>query len=260
MIEALRTAEDRRWYHVSLGALIIAAWAALAAWGASPYAELLHHGGATDDGDLPIPRSAVFVLGWTLMTVAMMLPSSLPLVNLFRRFVLQRADGPRLIGLLLGGYLGVWVYFGLVAYLADGLLHAAVAQIPAVRAAATGIGGALLVVAGAYQFTPLKAMCLEKCRSPYMFLVQHWRGRRAKVDALRLGVRHGLFCLGCCWTLMLLMFAIGGASLGWMLALGALMAAERTTHWGRRLTRPLGVALMLAGLLILAGRLPFPSG
>jgi len=110
-----------------------------------------------------------------------------------------------------------------------------------------------------YQFTPLKQMCLEKCRSPYMFLVEHWRGRNAGSDALRLGVRHGLFCLGCCWTLMLLMFAVGGANLGWMLALGTLMAAERSTRWGRYLTAPVGVALVLWAVLHLAGIAPFPS-
>ena len=88
MIEALRTAEDRRWYRLSLGALILAAWAALGAWGASPYAGLLGHGGA--EGVAPLPRAVAFVAGWTLMTVAMMLPSSLPLVTLFRRFVLRR--------------------------------------------------------------------------------------------------------------------------------------------------------------------------
>src|SRR5947208_313692 len=112
---------------------------------------------------------------------------------------------------------------------------------------------AILLLAGAYQFTPLKTMCLEKCRSPYSFLVSHWSGKHAGRDAFRLGIRHGLFCLGCCWTLMLLMFAIGGANLGWMLALGALMAAERATRWGRRLTRPLGGALVVWAVLYLGG-------
>src|SRR6266513_2848107 len=121
------------------------------------------------------------------------------------------------------------------------------------------IASAILLAAGVYQFTPLKRMCLEKCRSPYMFLVEHWRGRHAGSDALRLGVRHGLFCLGCCWTLMLLMFAVGGANLGWMLALGTLMAAERTTRWGRYLTAPVGAALVLWAVLHLAGIAPFPS-
>jgi predicted metal-binding membrane protein len=101
-------------------------------------------------------------------------------------------------------------------------------------------------------------MCLDKCRSPYSFLVQHWRGKHAGQDALRLGIRHGLFCLGCCWTLMLLMFAVGGANLGWMLALGALMTAERTTRLGRRLTRPLGGSLIVWACLDLVNVLAGP--
>jgi predicted metal-binding membrane protein len=260
VIDAFRTPDDRRWYLLALGLLIVAAWVVLAAWGASPYAELLDHGQHGDRSLAPGLRTLVFVLGWTLMTVAMMLPSSLPLVNLFRRFVLRRSDGPRLVALLLVGYLGVWVSFGLLAYGADGLLHAAVERLPPVRGAAPGIGAVLLLAVGIYQFTPLKTMCLEKCRSPYMFLVQHWRGRQAGRDALRLGMRHGLFCLGCCWSLMLLMFAVGGANLGWMLALGALMGAERTTRLGRHLTRPLGAALILGALLVLTGLARFPSG
>jgi len=259
VINAFRTPDDRRWYLLSLGLLIGVAWVVLVAWGASPYADLLDHGQRVDRMLAPGPRTLVFVLGWTLMTVALMLPSSLPLVNLFRRLVLRRPDGPRLVAVLLVGYLAVWVSFGLLAYGADGLLHVAVEQLPLVRGAAPGIGAVLLLTAGIYQFTPLKQMCLEKCRSPYMFLVQHWRGRQATLDALRLGMRHGLFCLGCCWSLMLLMFAVGGANLGWMLTLGVLMGAERTTGLGRHLTRPLGGALILGGLLVLAGIAHFPS-
>jgi predicted metal-binding membrane protein len=260
MINALRTHDDRRWYRLSLAALVLAAWLALAVWGLSPFAELLGH---RDSGaiDLATPvRLLVFVFGWTLMTVAMMLPASLPLVNLFRRFVLHRPDGARLLLLLIVGYLVVWVEFGLLAYLGDGVLHFVLNQAPALQAASGGIAAVILLAAGIYQFTPLKTMCLEKCRSPYSFLVSNWRGRHASWDALRLGMRHGLFCLGCCWTLMLLMFAIGGANLGWMLALGAVMGAERATRWGRRLTRPLGGALVLWALLNLAGFAPFPSG
>jgi predicted metal-binding membrane protein len=267
MIEALRTPDDRRWYRLSLGALVLAAWGALALWGASPFAGLLDHrqvgpAGATGAGPGALPpavRLAAFVVGWTLMTVAMMLPGSLPLVTLFRRFVAPRADGPRLLALLGAGYLAVWALFGLVAYLADGLLHAAVAAVPGRAGVAGGIGTALLLAAGAYQLTPLKTRCLERCRSPYTFLVQHWRGRRPGRQALRLGVRHGLFCLGCGWTLMLLMFAVGGINLGWMLGLGAVMAAERASRWGRRLTRPLGAALILWAVLHLTGHFAFPA-
>jgi predicted metal-binding membrane protein len=156
------------------------------------------------------------------------------------------------------GHLSVWVLFGALAYAGDTGLHEAVERLPAPAAAAGAIGAGILLAAGVFQFTPLKHMCLEKCRSPYSFLVEHWRGRRAGRDAVRLGVRHGLFCVGC-WALMLLMFAVGGANLGWMLALGALMAAERATRWGRLLTRPLGAALIAWAALALAGRVPFPG-
>ncbi|HKV43683.1 MAG TPA: DUF2182 domain-containing protein [bacterium] len=258
MIGAIRTPDDTRWYRLSIWALVALAWVALAAWGASPFSGLLSHRVIIGDRTLSLPpifRLTLFVVGWTLMTIAMMLPSSLPLVHLFRRMVAGRADRHALVGRLLLGYLGVWVGFGALAYRGDAFVHQAIEQVPA---AAPWVATVLLLIAGIYQFTPLKQMCLEKCRSPYSFLVEHWRGRQAG-DALRLGARHGLFCLGCCWTLMLLMFAIGGANLGWMLGLGAVMAAERTTRWGRHLTRPLGVALGVWALLHLAGIAPFPS-
>lgn len=259
MIASMRTPDDARWYRLSLWALILSAWAALAAWGASPFAGLLSHRGIGEGSLSPVFRLAVFVLGWLLMTVAMMLPSSLPLVNLFRRLVGGRPDHPGLVLRLVLGYLGVWALFGLLAYLGDIGLHGAVERLPGLAAAAGGIGAGILLAAGVYQFTPLKHTCLEKCRSPYSFLVEHWRGRQAGRDALRLGTRHGLFCVGCCWTVMLLMFAVGGANLGWMLALGAVMAAERATRWGRVLTPPLGAALVIWAVLTLVGKVPFPG-
>jgi predicted metal-binding membrane protein len=198
----------------------------------------------------------VFVVGWTLMTVAMMLPSSLPLVNLVRAVTRSRPDRGRLLALLLTGYLGVWAYFGLLASLGDGLLHAVVAAVPEAASRADRISALVLLAVGLDQFTPLKRLCLDRCRSPHMFLRRSWGGPAPRRSALRLGVRHGLFCLGCCWTLMLLMFAVGGANLGWMLGLGAVMAAERTTRFGRRLTPVLGAVLVLGGGLGLLGILP----
>jgi predicted metal-binding membrane protein len=260
MIGAIRSADDARWYRVSVAALIVLAWAVLAAWGISPFRGLITHRTIEATPVSPVIGFVVFVVGWTLMTIAMMLPSSLPLVNLFRRIVTGRPDRARLTARVLLGYLSVWALFGAVAYRADVLVHAAVDQIPVLAARSAWIAGTILLAAGVYQFTPLKHMCLEKCRSPYSFLVEHWRGGRAASDALRLGWRHGLFCLGCCWTLMLLMFAIGGANLGWMLVLGAIMAAERTTQWGRHLTRPLGAALILLAVLHVSGVVVFPAG
>ena len=110
-------------------------------------------------------------------------------------------------------------------------------------------------MAGVYQFTPLKYHCLDKCRAPLGFIMGHWRGRRPRREALRLGLHHGLFCLGCCWSLMLLMFTVGVGSLGWMLALGAVMAAEKNLPWGRRLSAPLGMALVAGAWLVAAPHL-----
>jgi predicted metal-binding membrane protein len=248
VIAALRMPRDRRWYRLSVGALVVSAWAALAVWGASPFAGYLSHARIGEDGTSPTLALIMFSFGWTLMIVAMMLPSSLPLVNLFHRLVITRPDRVRLLLLLGVGYLAVWTVFGLAAYAADIGIHEAVRLSEPFRDAAGAIWGATLLLAGVYQFTPLKTMCLEKCRSPYSFLVEHWSGRQPSRDALRLGIRHGLFCLGCCWTLMLVMFAVGAGSLGWMLALGALMGLERTTPAGRRLTRPLGAALVAAAV------------
>jgi predicted metal-binding membrane protein len=244
MIGALRTRDDDRWYRLAIGALVLGAWAALAAWGASPYADRLDHAGLADGSALA--RMPAFVVGWTLMTIAMMLPSSLPLVNLFRRVSAARDDRSRLLAALLVGYLGVWAGFGLAAFAADAAIHSWLADRPGL---AWLLAPTVVLAAGAYQFTPLKHACLEQCRSPYSFLVGRWRGPAPLRQALRLGLDHGLFCLGCCWSLMLLMFALGGASLAWMLGLGALMAAERATTWGRHLTRPIGFALVAWGTL-----------
>jgi predicted metal-binding membrane protein len=116
------------------------------------------------------------------------------------------------------------------------------------------IGAAVLAIAGGYQFTELKYRCLDKCRAPLGFVIAHWRGARQKWEALLLGVRHGAFCVGCCWCLMLLMFVIGSANIGWMLVLGAVMAAEKNLPAGRRLAAPIGAALLLAAVWVaLAG-------
>ena len=112
------------------------------------------------------------------------------------------------------------------------------------------IGAAVLAVAGVYQFTELKYRCLDKCRAPLGFVVGHWRGAGEKSQALLLGVRHGAFCVGCCWCLMLLMFVVGSANIGWMLAFGAVMAAEKNLPAGRRLAAPIGAALLLAAVWV----------
>lgn len=236
----------RRWlYGGVLAGLIGGAWASLGLLGASGYAPYLSHGLA-GEGVAGV-RVGFFVAGWTLMSVAMMLPSSLPLVVVFRTIT---GGAWPLLALLLLGYLSTWALFGLAAYLADAGLHALVDASPWLDARIGLIPPSLLLAAGLYQFSPLKYACLRECRSPVGFVVRYWRGGSRMLRALGLGVRHGLYCVGCCWTLMLLMFAVGAADIGWMLALGAVMFVEKAVGWGRWVTAPLGAALALWGLAL----------
>jgi predicted metal-binding membrane protein len=198
-------------------------------------------------GDEYLTVAVLFVAGWTLMTVAMMLPTSLPLVALFHSLVRQRQDQTRLVVLLVLGYLGVWVLFGAVAHLGDRGLHEAVERSGWLADNEWLISAATILLAGAYQFSSLKYRCLDKCRSPFSFIMGHWRGSHEGAQAFRLGAHHGIFCLGCCWSLMLLMFVVGVGNLGFMLALGAVMAVEKNARWGRRLTAPLGAGLLAFG-------------
>ena len=138
--------------------------------------------------------------------------------------------------------------------MAGWVLHEAVERSPWLEAYAWVIGAATLALAGSYQFTPLKYRCLDKCRSPLSFIMEHWQGERDHAQAFRLGIHHGIFCVGCCWSLMLLMFAVGIGNLGWMLVLGTLMAIEKNMPWGLRLSAPLGAVLIIGwGLLLMAG-------
>ena len=246
---------DRKPFITFMVALIALAWLALWVWGQSPYGRFLSHeelGEVGESGAFLL----LFVAGWTVMIVAMMLPTSLPLVALFHTFTRQRQDRTRLVALLITGYLSVWVLFGAMAHLADWGLHKAVEQNEWLEANAWIIGAGTIALAGLYQFTPLKYYCLEKCRSPLSFVMEHWRGKHEAMHSLWLGMHHGLFCLGCCWSLMLLMFAVGVGSLGWMLILGTVMAVEKNMPWGRGLSMPLGTILLCWGLALAVGNVP----
>ncbi len=245
------------------GALVGFAWLVLWLWGQSPYGRYLDHAGWTDRaaglalcralpaGDRLVPL-LLYVGGWLLMTAAMMLPTVLPLLSRFDRLLRGRRDRRRLIAIVVAGYLLVWLGFGLVAHLLDAALHAAARRSDWLLFNGWMVGAGIFAVAGLFQFSAWKYRCLSRCRAPVGFIVRHWHGREPQLDALRLGLDHGLFCVGCCWAIMLLMFAVGTGSVGWMLALGAVMAAEKNTPWGMRLGRPLGAAL-LAGAVAVVG-------
>ena len=249
---------DQRPALVAISGLIALAWLSLWIWKSSPYGRFLDHKeneGIHGLGNHYLVIAGLFVAGWTLMTIAMMLPTSLPLVATFLAIARRRTDRTRLVTLLILGYLAVWTVFAFVAHAGDLGIHKTVDRVGWLQRNEWVIAASTFAFAGIYQFSSLKYRCLEKCRSPVSFVLQHWRGRRERLQALALGVHHGLFCLGCCWSLMLLMFAVGVANLGWMLGLAAVMAAEKNAPWGRRLTTPLGVVLLLVAVALAAAGL-----
>jgi predicted metal-binding membrane protein len=240
---------DRAILGGSLVALGLAAWLTLWAWEASPAGHYLHHAG--DGGPVPL-EAALFTAGWILMIVAMMLPSSVPLVVTFGALVGRRRRPGFLVVLLLVGYLVVWGAFGLAAWVADRGVHAAVDGLPWLAAHPQLIIATTLLTAGLWQFSPLRDRCLDECRSPLGFVVNRWRGASERREAFAMGIAHGAFCVGCCWSLMLVLFGVGLANVTAMLVLGGITAVEKNLPWGRRLTRPLGIALVVAAVYSVA--------
>jgi predicted metal-binding membrane protein len=249
-----------------LGCLIGLSWVTLFLWEKSPYGRYLDHGrwteiglagricGALPGGNIALPM-LLYAGGWLLMLMAMMLPTTLPLLQRFQRMVAARTDGPALMGLLILGYLLAWAGFGVAAHGLDLILHGIARQVASLPSHGWLLGAAVLLVAGAFQFTQLKYRCLDRCRAPLGFIVKHWRGVRPRGEAFHLGLDHGLYCVGCCWAIMLLMFVVGTGSVGWMLVLGAVMALEKNATWGRKLSQPLGAALIGWAAVIMVGNL-----
>ncbi len=186
------------------------------------------------------------------MIAAMMLPSSLPLVRLYREASARQPRARAAMAAFLGGYALVWSAFGVQAFLFDTAVHHTVDRWPWLHDHSWIIASGTLALAGAFQFSSLKDACLRSCRHPGAYLMSHYR--RGVGGGLRLGLGHGLFCLGCCWALMLVMFAAGVASLVWMGALTALMVYEKTGRSGRRAVPVAGVALF--ALAVLAAAVP----
>lgn len=229
-------------------ATIAAAWVLAVLAQFSGWGRLLHHDTLIERGPPPGIALSLFVAAWLVMIAAMMLPSSLPMIRMFA-FASAKQPRPALVfGAFLAGYAAVWTAFGIAAFAGDAAIHASVDRIAWLSAHPWTIAGAVLAIAGIFQFTPLKDACLRACRLPGNFLMHHYRrGTRA---AFQLGYRHGLFCAGCCWALMLMSFAAGFASLWWMAALTALMVYEKTARRGHAAVPIAGAVLLLWSVLV----------
>jgi predicted metal-binding membrane protein len=186
---------------------------------------------------------AIFTM-WAVMMAAMMLPSALPMVLAFSDLSLrsgERARGQSFVA----AYMLIWVGFSVVATGFQWVLHLVKWVNPMLVSTSPLLTAALLMVAGVYQFSPLKRACLSQCRTPFGFLLGEWRAGTG--GAFVMGLRHGLLCVGCCWALMALLFVGGVMNLAWIAALAIAVAVEKMAPYGDRLGAALGVALLAAG-------------
>lgn len=226
--------------------VMVLAWVALARIGPVHALTLLEpHRQPADAGSL-----AVRVLMWQLMMVAMMVPAVLPWIVSFAAIAPRRGNAAASFGSALrfvSGYFTVWLAYSVAAGALQALLqrHAAVAAEPRVGA---WFGGAALIIAGAFQLTSLKRACLIHCRSPLSYFLARWRN--GPIGEFRMGVGHGLYCVGCCWALMALSLALGIMNVAWMAVLTVIVCAEQLAPRGDRLARLAGLGLGLWGLCL----------
>jgi predicted metal-binding membrane protein len=189
---------------------------------------------------------------WAVMMVAMMLPSTLPFVSAFSREQSRReAQKGTMVptAFFVVGYVAVWVLFSAACAALQQFLHAQELLSPRMASTSFVFSACLLMAAGVYQWTPMKNACLHHCRTPFAFLLGHWREGRS--GAVRMGAEHGLVCVGCCWMLMLLPFAAGVMDLRWMAAITVLLMLEKAAPGGEWVSRIAGAVLATAGTGVL---------
>lgn len=191
-------------------------------------------------------------LMWAVMMVAMMLPSAAPLILLVTGTYRRRGSPARwLTAAFAGGYLAAWVAFSAVAALAQTALHRTALLSPSMASRSAWLAGGILIAAGVYQWLPIKNACLTHCRSPLHFLTHEWREGAA--GALVMGLRHGWFCVGCCWTLMALLFVVGVMNLVWVAVIAAFVLVEKLARQGPRVGRVAGLLCTAWGVYVLLG-------
>ena len=194
-----------------------------------------------------------FVGIWLTMMAAMMFPSALPMVLMFDRISQSRESRWARFGstwLFVGGYLAIWLFYGLAAFgVYRGIAGLHIRSLAWHRSGAY-VAGTLVALAGVYELTPIKTICLRHCRSPLHFVMSGWK--RGRVGAVRMGLTHGSYCLGCCWGLMLLLFALGVMSLFWMALVAALIFAQKLLPFGERLPYVFAVGFIALGIWVAA--------
>lgn len=199
---------------------------------------------------------ALVIVMWTAMMTGMMTPSAAPIILIYARVGRQAAlQGKPLAatGFFAGGYLLAWTIFSLAAAAGQWVLHRGLLLTPTMASASAAFSGGVLIAAGLYQWTSAKDACLRQCRAPLSFIQQHGGFRRTWHGSLVIGFRHGLYCIGCCWLLMALLFAVGVMNIAWIAVLTIFVLAEKIVPAGRWLPRITGTLLAAWGLWLLAG-------
>jgi predicted metal-binding membrane protein len=243
----------------ALGFVVVLAWAYLLLGAGMTMPAMDMGGGHMAGPTMAMPSHwtlgygiVAFVM-WAVMMVAMMLPSAAPVTLLIAALARKRAEAGGRVGLstasFVAGYLGVWIAFAAVATLLQWQLDIAGMLLPTMALASTVVAGAVLIAAGIYQWTPLKQACLRHCRSPFEFLMFHWRDGVG--GGLTSGVRHGLFCLGCCWVLMALLFVGGIMNIAWIAGIALLVLVEKVLPWGGWMGRATGAVMVVWGVATL---------
>jgi predicted metal-binding membrane protein len=203
-----------------------------------------------------VSNGLLYIILWGVMMVAMMLPAMTPIVGLVQTIARQkRAQGlpftPAWV--FVAGYVTLWTLTGSIGYAADIAIQSLPGVFPTLQIYGTVIGGITLVGAGIYQLTPLKYLCLSQCRSPLGFLLTSWRDGTA--GAFRMGLHHGAYCLGCCWSLMVVLFVMGTMNLVWMGILSIVIFVEKIVPHGVAMGKATGIALIVFGLMMGSGLL-----
>lgn len=220
-----------------------------------------------DMADMPMERQptvwtpayfAVVLIMWVVMMAAMMLPSAAPMILLYNKIARNRepeGDYARRVGLFGLGYILTWSAFSLMAVVLQFGLDQANLLSPMMNTTSIWLAGAVLVVAGIYQWTPLKQACLRQCRSPLEVLIAEWRD--GEKGALLMGLRHGAYCLGCCWVLMLLLFVGGVMNMVWIVAISVFIAIEKLAPAGHWIGKAAGVAMAMWGFVTIGWSMSF---